>query len=161
MRKAVICSVSDHAKTALIVEGLKAAGFAGDAISVLMPDRRGCWVAPWTGSPSSARCRSPGVGSFIAAGSIRATLLAAAAAGSSADGLRGALLRLGVPELEAKRYEDEIREGNVLVSVHPQGPGETRRAKEVFERLRAEGVRIYPRAPALVPRRSELLPRRA
>ncbi len=59
----------------------------------------------------------PGVGPLIAAGPIVAAL-AGAGVGSAIGGIAGALVGLGVPELEAKRYEEEIKRGRILVSVH-------------------------------------------
>lgn len=58
----------------------------------------------------------PGVGPLIAAGPIVAAL-AGAGVGSAIGGVAGALIGLGVPELEAKRYEEEIKRGRILVSV--------------------------------------------
>lgn len=54
----------------------------------------------------------PGLGPLIAAGPI-AGLLSGAATG----GLGGALIDWGIPEAEAKRYEEEVRQGKILVSV--------------------------------------------
>src|ERR1700749_2241889 len=52
----------------------------------------------------------PGIGPLLAAGPIVAAL-AGAGVGSAVGGIAGALIGLGVPELEAKHYEKEIREG--------------------------------------------------
>jgi hypothetical protein len=48
----------------------------------------------------------PGLGPFIAAGPIMAAL-SGAAAGATAGGVVGALVGLGIPEYEAKAYEDK------------------------------------------------------
>ena len=59
----------------------------------------------------------PGLGPFIAAGPIMAAL-SGAAAGATAGGLAGALVGLGIPEYEAKAYEDRIKKGGRLIAVH-------------------------------------------
>ena len=59
----------------------------------------------------------PGLGPFIAAGPIMAAL-SGAAAGAAAGGVAGALVGLGIPEYEAKVYEDRIKKGGYLVAVH-------------------------------------------
>lgn len=58
----------------------------------------------------------PGVGPFLAAGTI-ATTLAGAGIGAAAGGLVGALSGLGLPEEEAKGYNDRITHGEYLVTV--------------------------------------------
>ena len=59
----------------------------------------------------------PGLGPFIAAGPIMAAL-SGAAAGATAGGVVGALVGLGIPEYEAKAYEERIKKGGYLVAVH-------------------------------------------
>ena len=59
----------------------------------------------------------PGLGPFIAAGPIMAAL-SGAAAGATAGGVVGGLVGLGIPEYEAKAYEDRIKKGGYLVAVH-------------------------------------------
>lgn len=58
----------------------------------------------------------PGIGPLLAAGPIAATL-AGAAVGAGVGGIAGALAGLGIPEDEAERYEDYVREGKILVLV--------------------------------------------
>ncbi len=74
----------------------------------------------------------PGVGPLIAAGPIVAAL-AGAGVGSAVGGIAGALIGLGVPELEAKRYEEEIKRGRILVSVHLASVGMAHQARKVLE----------------------------
>ena len=57
----------------------------------------------------------PGVGPLIAAGPIMATL-AGMGAGGTIGGLTGALVGVGIPEFEAKRYEGIIEKGGILLS---------------------------------------------
>ncbi len=74
----------------------------------------------------------PGVGPLLAAGPIVAAL-AGAGVGSAIGGIAGALIGLGVPELEAKRYEEEVKRGRILVSVHCDSVGMAHSARKVLE----------------------------
>jgi hypothetical protein len=58
----------------------------------------------------------PGLG-LVAAGPIVAAL-AGLGAGAAAGGLTGALIGLGIPEHEAKFYNEEIEKGGILVGVY-------------------------------------------
>jgi len=40
---------------------------------------------------------------------------------------------LGIPEMEAKRYEGKVKGGNILLSAHVEGSDERDRAKKIFE----------------------------
>ena len=55
-------------------------------------------------------------------------------------GVAGALIGLGIPEFEAKRYEGHLQKGGILLSVHCDTPGEIMRAKEVVKATGAEDV---------------------
>jgi len=81
----------------------------------------------------------PGLGPFIAAGPIMATL-AGAGAGGVVGGLVGALVGMGIPEYEAKRYEGRIKEGGILMSIHCDNSDWTKKAKELLEQTGAEDV---------------------
>lgn len=65
----------------------------------------------------------PGVGPIVAAGPIAAAITGALA-GGAVGGLAGALIDYGVPEMEAKEYEERINAGDILVLVDDD---ETRR----------------------------------
>jgi len=81
----------------------------------------------------------PGIGPLIAAGPIVAAL-AGAGAGSAIGGIAGALIGLGLPELEAKRYEEAIKQGRILVSVHCQGMRQAEAARKVLDDSGAKEV---------------------
>lgn len=68
----------------------------------------------------------PGIGPIVAAGPIAAGLTGAAA-GAGVGGLAGALIGMGIPEGEAKEYEDRFNEGDIIVLVedHDTHIGET------------------------------------
>jgi hypothetical protein len=59
----------------------------------------------------------PGLGPLLVAGPILGTL-AGIGAGGTLGGLTGALLGLGIPEYEAKRYKGRMEKGGILLSVH-------------------------------------------
>jgi len=58
----------------------------------------------------------PGVGPIVAAGPIAAAITGALA-GGAVGGLAGALVDYGVPEVEAKEYEERINDGDIMVLV--------------------------------------------
>jgi uncharacterized membrane protein len=58
----------------------------------------------------------PGIGSIVAAGPV-ATILSGAALGAVTGGLLGVLVDLGVPEEEARYYDEGVRRGGTLVMV--------------------------------------------
>jgi hypothetical protein len=81
----------------------------------------------------------PGLGPFIAAGPIMATL-AGIGSGGVVGGLIGALVGMGIPEFEAKRYEGRIKEGGILVSVHCDNSEWVGRAKTLLKETGGEDV---------------------
>jgi hypothetical protein len=81
----------------------------------------------------------PGLGPFIAAGPIMATL-AGLGAGGAVGGVLGALTGLGLPEYEAKRYEGRVKNGGVLLSVHCDTSEQISRAKVVLKDSGAEDI---------------------
>ena len=81
----------------------------------------------------------PGVGPLIAAGPIMAAL-SGAAVGAAVGGIGGALIGMGIPEFEAKRYEDLVKGGNILMSVHSENSENTRRIREIFKNAGAEDI---------------------
>lgn len=81
----------------------------------------------------------PGVGPFIAAGPIMAAL-GGSAVGGGVGLIIGALTGLGIPEYEAKRYEDRIKAGSVLISVECDTSDEIDRAKQVLKDNKIEDI---------------------
>ena len=47
---------------------------------------------------------------------------------------------MGIPEIEAKRYEDKLKTGNYLIAVHAHDGDEKDRAKEIFKNAGAEDI---------------------
>ena len=81
----------------------------------------------------------PGLGPFIAAGPIVATL-AGAGAGGAVGTLVGALVGMGIPEYEAKRYEGRVKDGGILLSVHCDTSEEIDAAKDILKQTGAEDI---------------------
>jgi uncharacterized membrane protein len=155
--------VKSHSQAEQIVEGLQRAGFATSEISVLLPDTQGrhdIGHVKVTKAPEGATAGAttggvtggvlgllagigalaiPGVGPFIAAGPIMAAL-GGAAIGAATGGFVGGLIGMGIPEIEAKRYEDKLKSGNYLIAVHARDGDEKDRAKEIFKNAGAEDI---------------------
>ncbi|MFL6350666.1 MAG: DUF3341 domain-containing protein [Bryobacteraceae bacterium] len=145
------------------VDRLIAAGFRNEDISVMLQDNVGTkdfaheknTKAPEgtaTGATAGAAVGGtlgllagigalaiPGLGPFIAAGPIMATL-AGIGSGGVVGGLVGALVGMGIPEYEAKRYEGRIKQGGVLVSVHCDNSDWVGKAKDLLKQTGAEDV---------------------
>lgn len=81
----------------------------------------------------------PGLGPFIAAGPIMAAL-GGSAVGGSLGLLVGSLVGLGIPEYEAKRYEDRLKAGGILISVHCVSDEEISKVKTIFANNQIEDV---------------------
>src|ERR1700738_2500497 len=75
----------------------------------------------------------PGLGPFIAAGPIMAGV-AGVGGGGAGGGITGALIGMGIPEFEAKRYEGRLQKGGILLSVRCDTSDQVNRAKEIVER---------------------------
>lgn len=155
-KKSVFCIATSRAQANQIVQQLKDSNFSNNDISVLFPDKEttrdfahekntkapeGIAAGAGTGGvvggalgwlAGIGALAIPGVGPFIAAGPIMAAL-SAAAVGAAVGGIAGGLIGLGIPELEAKRYEGKIREGNILLSVHTESGDEIKLAERIFK----------------------------
>ncbi len=171
MKHAVYCIANDRNHAESIVGSLKTAGFSSKEISVLFPDKSGTrdfahekntkvpegvttggvagmgvgaalgWLA------GIGALAIPGVGPFIAAGPIMAALGGAAVVGA-AGGLIGALVGMGIPEYEAKRYDGKIKGGGALISVHTENGDQVKVVKDIYERAGAEDINSTSEASA-------------
>lgn len=81
----------------------------------------------------------PGLGAFIAAGPIMAAL-GGSAVGGSLGLLIGSLVGYGIPEYEAKKYEENLKAGNILISVHTENDQELSRANEIMKKSGARDI---------------------
>ena len=67
-------------------------------------------------------------------------LLGGAGAGGAIGGIAGALIGMGIPEYEAKRYEGRVKQGGILLSVHADSSEWVKRAEDILERTGATDV---------------------
>ena len=153
------------------VDALKNVGYRNTDISVLFPESQGTKdfaIDKDTKAPEGATTgvvsggviggtlgwlagigalAIPGVGPFIAAGPIMG-LLGGMGVGGAIGGLAGALIGMGIPEYEAKRYEGRIEKGGILLSVHCDNSEWVKRAKQILEQTGAEDVAAAGEAAA-------------
>jgi hypothetical protein len=66
--------------------------------------------------------------------------LAGAGAGGAVGTLTGALIGMGIPEYEAKRYESWLNKGGSLLAVHADDGDWAKRAKDVLDRCGAKDI---------------------
>jgi hypothetical protein len=62
------------------------------------------------------------------------------AAGTS--GVEHALSGIGIPEYEAKHYEQHIKDGGVFLCVHVDDTSSAERAKQILTRTQAQDVSV-------------------
>src|SRR3954470_23221351 len=172
----------DRATAENAVDTLRQDGFRNTDISVLFPDNVGTkdfaheknTKAPEgtaTGATTGAiiggglgwlagigALAIPGLGPFIAAGPIMAAL-AGVGAGGAIGGVTGALIGMGIPEYEAKRYEGRVKEGGILLSVHCDDSNWTKKAKDILVRTSATDVSSTGEASADFQKTDKPLPR--
>ncbi len=80
----------------------------------------------------------PGLG-LVIAGPIAAGL-AGAGAGGITGGLIGALVGWGIPEERAKRYESGLKNGKIVMGVHPKNDEDARHFETHWKTYNAEDV---------------------
>jgi hypothetical protein len=164
-KNSVFAIATSRTQAEQIVDQLQWANFTNDSISALFPDTssshdfahekntkapEGAITGAGTGGvlggalgwiAGIGALAIPGVGPFIAAGPIMAAL-SGAAVGAAVGRNAGALIGMGIPELEAKRYEGKIRNGNILISVHTDNSEQVARAKKIFKDAGAEDISV-------------------
>ncbi len=145
------------------VHALRKAGFRNTDVSILFPENVGTKDFAHeknTKSPEGAAAGAgtgaiiggvlgwlagigslaiPGIGPFIAAGPI-VSLLAGRGVVGAVGGIAGALIGLGFPEYEAKRYEGRIKAGDILLSVHCDDSSWADRAEDILKNTGAEDI---------------------
>ena len=169
MSRAIICIVKSRIQAEELVAQLKEAGIGTRAISVLLPgDTADMDVSALTrlDAPSGMTAGGtagsviggvlgllagigmlaiPGAGPHLTAGPIIAAL-SGAAMGAAVGGIAGALIWLGVPQPEARRYESRVRNGSVLLAVHTHSEQAVRTARAVMDAAHAERVSVIGHA---------------
>lgn len=162
-KKSVFALFQSRIEVENAVDSLKAAGFRHSDISVLLPEmgdtknfahEKGTKAPEGTTTGATAGAlvggglgwlvgigtiAIPGLGPFIAAGPIMAAL-AGAGVGGAVGGLSGALIGMGIPEYEAKRYAGLVERGGFLISVHVDDSDWQRKAKDILEAQGGEDI---------------------
>jgi len=147
------------------VDALKEEGFRNLDISVLMPSETSTQnfahekatkapEAAATGATGGAviggtlgwlagigSLAIPGVGPLIAAGPI-ISAIAGVGVGGTLGALAGALVGMGIPEYEAKRYEGIVKNGGILLSVHVDDAIWSDTAMDVLEDCGAQDISV-------------------
>ena len=157
-KPATIGIVASQRQAERILTALEGAGVSKEDISVLFagdPGRAGDDIV--TGSARAAAGAAPvasdmralraaigvvaipGDGLFIAAGPIL-NELSGGLIGASSRSIAATLIGMGIAEPEARRYEEQIRGGRVLVSVHVDGPDARALAKAILSSGRAVDI---------------------
>lgn len=163
MSTSVFCIAPTQTIANQIVDRLKASAFNDNDISVLFPDKgstRDFAHEKNTKAPEGATVGAgaggvvggtlgllagigllaiPGIGPFIAAGPIMASL-SGIAVGAALGGITGALVGMGIPEIEAKRYEGKVKDGNILISVHADSSDRATNAERIFRECGATDI---------------------
>lgn len=163
MSQTASCVVTNEVQAHKVTSQLRGAGFAEQDISLLFPQEvvtsniefrentkapEGATIGASTGGAvgvalgwlaAVGTIAIPGAGPFIAAGPILAAM-SAAAAGAAVGGLTGALVGLGIPEIEAKVYERKLCEGSFLISVRCQDAHEAEQAVAIFRTNKAREI---------------------
>jgi hypothetical protein len=118
-------AVVEVEKKSKAAQGLGAGGAIGGALGAIV----GAVAAAGTS------LILPGFG-LVVAGPLAAAL-AGAGAGGAAGGLLGALIGAGVPEYQAKYYEQKLKEGGIVVGAETRSEGE---ADEIEKELKSCGA---------------------
>ena len=80
----------------------------------------------------------PGVNLLVFGAVISAA--AGAGVGATVGGLTGALIGMGIPEYEAKRFEDEVKDGAILIVVEADSAERAQQVKDLFNREDAYNI---------------------
>jgi uncharacterized membrane protein len=152
-----------HAEQAL--NGLKDAGFTPEQVSVVAKDQRdvkqmadnsdmageGAATGAVTGGVLGGLAGFlvgisamviPGIGPIVGTGILVSTL-AGAGIGAATGGLVGALAGQGVPEEDARGYEEHVKGGRILLTVHAETDQQAQEAHRILDTGRGSDVRAY------------------
>ena len=164
MSDTVVAVTRSSEEAERILTELKERGFPNKDISIMLPNPKGGMgpVSPEqsTKAPEGAAAglttgiigggilgwlvgvgslALPGIGPFLAAGPIVATLTGAAV-GGAVGGLAGGLIGLGLNEDQANVYLGKVQRGYSLIAVACDNPEEAQIAKDLFTQAGAEDV---------------------
>jgi hypothetical protein len=122
-----------HSAGTLATEGMGVGGAIGTAVGATLAA-----VAVTAGT-----IVMPGIGTaagLTIAGPIAAALAAGGGAGAVTGGLIGALVGAGMTEQNAEAYSEALKNGGVVIGVHPHSSDDANRIEKKFEELGGENV---------------------
>jgi len=162
---------NDAASAEQGIRRFQSAGYAGDRIGVVSRDPEAKEVAEDTGAKVAGGAATgavaggvlggltglligigalaiPGIGPVVAGGALASafglgggTAVAGAGIGAAAGGIVGALTGLGFSHEEATYYDEGVRGGRTLVTVHETDDAEEGRADRLFDETGADRYR--------------------
>jgi hypothetical protein len=121
-----------HSAGTLATEGMGVGGAIGTAVGATLA----------AVAVTAASIVLPGVGTaagLVIAGPLAAAL-AGGGAGAVAGGLIGALVGAGMTEQNAEAYSEALKNGGVVVGVHPHSSDDASRIEKKFQELGGENV---------------------
>lgn len=166
-----LATSDDHAHA--MVQALITAGFSIDDISLLIPSATAARDPAATKDASVLEAAAaggatggiiggalgwvariglmaiPGFGPMIAAGPI-VSALGGAALGGTLGSLTGSLIGMGMHDAEAKRYENQVRDGRILISVQTSTSDRVAGARRVFTEREALDIGFATEVPTKV-----------
>ncbi|HEU5011526.1 MAG TPA: hypothetical protein VFT66_03205 [Roseiflexaceae bacterium] len=96
--------------------------------------------AVWGGLVGLGALLIPGIGPFIAGGALFAALTGAIT-GAVVGGVTAALVDFGgIPEAEARQYEQYVHEGKTLIAVKARDSSDAHEARQILAQHGADGV---------------------
>jgi hypothetical protein len=159
MKNTVYCLVSTEPQANAILTHLRNLGFSASEVSVLLKEKktknismnedavRGAEKGGLVGGALGVLAgltalQFPVVGAMLAAGPILAAIGGAAVGGivGGLAGGSGALTHIGIPEAGAKRVEQELHNGAILIAVHSEDPVRRDRARRIFKSSGADEI---------------------
>lgn len=161
MAETVVALFRDHSSAERAVRDMKERGFGDEEISLVAKDEEGgrrggegemsyedqnLADGTTTGGAlgglagllaGAGALLIPGIGPIIAAGP-----LAGALTGVVTGGVAGGLIDYGIPEERGQHYEEQVKEGKILVTVRSRGE-ELERAAQILKENGAEEVETH------------------
>jgi predicted phage tail protein len=119
-----VFNIESHTKAA---EGTSIGAATGGIIGVILG-----------GLATATAMAIPGLNIVVSGAMVSA--LAGLGAGAATGGLIGGLIGAGMTEHEAKLYENEIKNGAILISVEAIDSEQKDRIKEIFKRQEAHNI---------------------
>jgi len=177
-QNSIFCIALSRGRAGRIVLDLKEASFSNTEISALFLDQ-GANTSPAVADEAALAVGEPpiqspdvlrGVMTWIAAVAchvvsggdpiIAAGPIATALSDAPVAGVADGLMVFGVSPVQARRYEDRIKDGHILVLVHAESSEKSDQAREIFTAAGAEDICLMPEgfSPHKAPDRACRLP---